>query len=101
MTAYRITEADRACVDEFRQNPLGPYSPDLLRILNAMRGAPNAGKYCLICLEPFRRWQLARMTGVRGLPPVPVDGEVFDDLATAEWAVFRRRWQEMTGETLN
>jgi hypothetical protein len=32
---------------------------------------------------------------------VPVEGEIFTDLGEAEWAVFRRRWKEATGEDLN
>jgi hypothetical protein len=98
---YRPTPADRDAIDEFRQHPIGHHSPNLQRLLNMMRGAPNAGKYCLICIEPFRLWHLARMTGIRGEPPVLVEGEVFGDLREAEWSVFRRRWFELTGERLN
>ena len=67
MTGYRITSRDRDVVDEFRQFPIGPHSPDLQRVLNAMRGASNAGKYCLICTKPYAEWQLARMSGRRGV----------------------------------
>ena len=98
---YEITAADRQTVDEFRQQPFGPHSPDLQRVLNRMRGAPNAGKYCLICTKPFREWQLARLSGRRGVPATPIPGEIFTSLADAEWAVFRRRWRELTGEDLN
>jgi hypothetical protein len=101
MSTYKIRPEDRQWVDEFRQRPHGAHSPDLQRVLNAMRGAPTAGKYCLICTRPFAEWQLARMTGRRGEPPVPVEGAVFTSIAEAEWAVFRRRWKEMTGEDLN
>ena len=101
MTGYRITSRDRDVVDEFRQRPIGGHSPDLQRVLNAMRGAPTAGKYCLICTKPYSEWQLARMSGRRGVPPTPVAGVVFTSIAEAEWAVFRRRWQEITDEDLN
>ena len=101
MSRYRITAEDRQWVDEFRQNPLGPHSPNLQRVLNLMRGAPTAGKYCLICTKPFSEWRLARMSGQRGVPAAPIDHDVFTDLAEAEWAVFRRRWRELTGEDLN
>ncbi len=101
MSRYRITAEDRQWVDEFRQKPLGPHSPNLQRVLNAMRGGPTAGKYCLICTRPFAEWQLARMSGRRGEPATPVAGEVFTDLAEAEWAVFRLRWRAITGEDLN
>ncbi len=101
MNRYRITAEDRQWVDEFRQNPSGPHSPNLQRVLNVMRGSPTAGKYCLICTKPFAEWQLARMSGRRGTPPTPVDDTLFTDLAEAEWAVFRQRWRELTGEELN
>jgi hypothetical protein len=101
MAGYDLTPEDRLSIDEFRQRPIGPHSPNLQRILNRMRGAPNAGKYCLICTRPFAEWQLARMSGRRGVPPTPIPGEIFTDLAAAEWAVFRRRWRELTGEDIN
>ena len=101
MKRYTITAADRQWIDEFRQQPIGPHSPNLQRLLNAMRGGSNEGRYCLICTKPVQEWQLARMTGKRGKPPVPVEGEIFTDLREAEWAVFRRRWKEATGEDLN
>ena len=101
MSRYRITAEDRQWVDEFRQNPLGPHSPNLQRVLNRMRGGSRSGKYCLICTKPFAEWQLGRMSGRRGVPVAPIAGEVFTNLAEAEWAVFRRRWQELTGEDLN
>ena len=101
MTTYTITAADRQWIDEFRQRPIGPHSPQLVRVLNALRGGPTAGKYCLICTQPFAEWQLARMTGERGRRAEPIAGEIFHDLASAEWAVFRRRWREHTGEDIN
>ena len=101
MTGYRPTPEDRQWIDEFRQRPMGPHSPNLQRLLNRLRGTPTPGKYCLICLEPFRRWQLARMSGRRGVPPTPVEGVVYTDLLEAEWDVFRRRWFELTGDNLN
>ena len=98
---YRITAKDRMLVDEFRQQPIGPHSPDLQRVLNTMRTGPNEGRYCLICTKPYEEWQLARMSGRRGVPPTPIDGAVYDSREAAEWDVFRRRWKEATGEDLN
>ena len=68
--AYKIRpQADRAYIDEFRQNPFGHHSPNLLRILNALRGGPLEGKYVLVCTKPFREYTLARHGGERGRPP--------------------------------
>ncbi len=98
---YKVTAKDRMLVDEFRQQPIGSHSPDLQRMLNAMRGGPLVGKYCLICTKPFAEWQLARMSGRRGVPPAPVEGALFTSKEEAEWDVFRRRWKDMTGDELN
>ncbi len=98
---FRITGKDRILVDEFRQSPIGPHSPDLQRVLNTMRGGSNVGRYCLICTKPFAEWQLARMSGRRGTPPTPIGGKIFTSREEAEWAVFRRRWKALTGEDLN
>ena len=61
---YKITPEDRQWVDEFRNRPIGPHSPGLLRVLNAMRGAPQRGKYVLVCTKPHREWVLGRLPGL-------------------------------------
>lgn len=98
---YQITAEDRIHVAEFRARPFGRHSPDLQRILNAMRGGPLAGKYVLVCTRPFREWKLARHPGRPGLPIEVVDGPVFASREEAEWAVFKLRWKDLTGEDLN
>lgn len=98
---YQLTPRDRMLIDEFRQRPIGQHSPDLQRVLNTMRSTPRAGRYCLICTKPFAEWQLARMSGQRGVPPAPVAGVFFASREDAEWEVFRRRWKELTGEDIN
>jgi hypothetical protein len=93
---YRIQDGDKAWVDEFRRQPVGKHSPGLQRVLNALRGAPQAGKYVLICTRPHREWALARLTGRRGDPPEIVPDMRFTDLREAEETVFRLRWKEHT-----
>ena len=67
--AYKIDpRRDREVVDEFRQNPIGHHSPNLQRVLNALRGGPLKGKYVLVCTRPFAEWVLARHPGERGQP---------------------------------
>ena len=82
---------------EYRDNPRGPYSLDLQRVLDRMRSTPMKGRFALIVLEPFRKFALARLSGERGIPPVPVEGVNYASIAEAEWDIFKRRWQELTG----
>ncbi len=99
---YKIRpREDREYVNEFRQNVLGPHSPNLQRILNAMRGGPMAGKHMLVCTKPFREWVLARHPGGRNKPIELLPEHTFTSIEDAEWFVFRLRWKEMTGEDLN
>lgn len=78
-----------ALTGEFLADPLGDHSPNLQRLLNALRSAPAAGKLVLVEIEPWRRWRLARLGG-RGRP-VDLLEPVFDDLAEAERHAFLAR----------
>lgn len=90
---------NKELIEEFRQNPIGHHSPELQRLLNKLRGAPIADKYCLVVLKPSREWQLAKTTGVSG-KPLKMLSQKFTSLAEAEWYVFKQRWKAMTGETI-
>jgi hypothetical protein len=84
-------------VAEFRARPLGRHSADLQELLNRFRAEPIHGKPFLYMLEPHRRWALAHFSPE---PPLTytVDFETrFDSIEAAEWAVFRRRWQQRFG----
>ncbi len=82
---------------EYRNSARGPYSLELQRILDRMRTTPMKGRFALIVLEPFQRWGLVRLSGVRGVPPEPVDNVTYTSIADAEWDIFKRRWKELTG----
>lgn len=97
---YRIRPEDRLLIDEFRKAPLGKHGPDLLRVLNTLRSTPLDGRYILVCTRPFREWKLARHGG-RRRPIEILHDHVFTSREEAEWAVFRLRWKEQTGEDLN
>jgi N,N-dimethylformamidase len=84
---------------EFKARPFGVHSPDLQAVLNRMRRQPQPGKYCLLMSKPHAEWLLARTTGDPIRPEV-VPGFVFHSLEEAEWAVFKLRWQELTGHDL-
>jgi hypothetical protein len=100
MSRYQLSSADVPFVAEFMANPIGYHSPGLQRVLNVLRGGPAAGKYVLIIVDPYRRWQLARLPGRRGQPIQRIDGAYYTDRLHAERDVFRRRWRDLTGEDL-
>lgn len=93
---YRLELAE-----EFRRNPHGRHSGELQRILNLFRTGPCAGKYVLI--RESRTWplqlKLARF-GATPHDPLTFTGEVFSSYAEAEWAVFRLRWKDHSGQDL-
>ncbi len=97
---YRPTRDDHRLIEEFRKKPIGHHSPDLQRLLNRMRGAPIADKFCLVVVAPNREWQLAKTSGVRG-KPIKLLEQRFASMAEAEWYVFRQRWKALTGESLH
>lgn len=84
---------------EYCRTPIGAHSPNLQFILEHFRKAPCAGKYVLVATQPHRCWRLAKLTGVRG-DPVRLEEVEFDDLAEAERYVFRLRWKNLCGQTL-
>jgi hypothetical protein len=85
---------------EFKALIYGRHSGELQRVLNRMRGGPNAGRYVIICTRRHREWVLARMGERAGDPIEPVPGHVFGAKAEAEWAVFKLRWRALTGRDL-
>ena len=97
---YRIRPEDRIHIGEFRDRPLASHGPELQRILNAMRDSPLEGRYILVCTKPYHEWKLARHGG-RKRPIEILHEHVFTSREEAEWAVFRMRWKEITGEDLN
>ena len=101
MSRYQITEDDLKYVAEFKADPLGVPGPGLQRLMNLLRGGPKAGKYVLVVREPFRRWVLGRLPAERGQPVEILEDQEFNDLATAEWTVFKLRWKAHTGRDLD
>ena len=95
-----IFEIDGTRMDlalEYRDNLRGPYSMELQRVLDKMRTTPMRGRFALLVVEPFKTFALARLSGERGVPPAPVEGVTYASIAQAEWDIFKRRWQELTG----
>lgn len=90
-------------VEEFRRRPRGPHSDDLQKLLHRMRWSgdlASSGRYVLVVSEPGRRWVLARLPRERGRPIELLPNCVFASLAEAEWEVFKRRWEALSGTSL-
>ncbi|MCC7273836.1 MAG: hypothetical protein IT561_14295 [Alphaproteobacteria bacterium] len=100
-SAHYEIDPDRVdLVAEFRRNPKGPHSDGLRKVLHRMRWSGAGGRYVLVVLDPGRRWALGRLPERRGAPVELFRNQVFDDVGTAEWHVFKLRWQALTGRTI-
>ncbi len=97
---FRIDPARQDLAAEFKSRPFGPHSGELQRLLNRMRSQSLPGRYALLTLVPHREWGLLRLGAARGGMPEIVEGVRYRSAAEAEWDIFKRRWQEMTGQTL-
>lgn len=70
-------------------------NPKLRRVLLRMRGESMAGKLIIVCTEVEKSWRIARLSGIRGVPPEFVDDRVFDDEQDAQHAIFLMRLDEL------
>lgn len=98
---YRLDPARIDLAREFIARPYGIHSDELQRALNLMRGEyqPN-GRLITLCMRRHKEWVIGRM-GKNPLDPiVRVDDRVFSSFEDAEWAIFKLRWKELTGEEL-
>jgi hypothetical protein len=85
---------------EFLANPMGPYSPELWKLLSFMRRGPVAGRHVLIVLGPGR-WQLGQLPAASGQKVVRFEDVEFDNLADAERHIFTLRWEQLSGNKLD
>jgi hypothetical protein len=65
-----------------------------------MRWAGEDHRYCVIVVEPGRKWMLGRLPAQRGRPVEKFSDKVFFTTAEIEWEVFCRRWEALTGHPL-
>ena len=75
----------------------GPYSLALQQILDKMRTTPLKGRFVILIKKPFKEFQLAQLSGIRGRNPEIVKGVIYKSIAEAEWDIFKRRWFFLTG----
>jgi len=98
---YEINPDRADLIDEFWENPGGPYSSELTLLVNRLRLGPLEERYILVCTRRGREWAVAKMPTARGASVEYVDNGVFTDIVAASREVFRLRWQAATGRTLN
>ncbi len=97
---YHIDPSRADLVEEFKQNPGGPYSRELTLVVNRLRIGPMEERTIIVCTKRGREWTLAKMPTVRGAKMELYEDLVFDDYDAAAWEVFRMRWKTVTGVAL-
>ncbi len=97
---YEIDPSRTDLVEEFRNNPGGPHSPELTLVVNRLRVMPMADRHILVCTQRSRQWTLAKMPTMRGAKLELFEDRVFNDYIEGAWEVFKMRWQTVTGESL-
>lgn len=70
--------------------------PVLKRVLMRMRGENTKGKLVVICTKIEAEWRIARLSGIRGVPPEFVDDKVYDDEQEIQHAIFLMRLDELS-----
>ena len=98
---YEIDPSRTDLVEEFRNNPDGPHSPELTLVVNRLRLMPMADRYILVCTQRGREWTLAKMPSKRGAQVELFKDRVFTNYDEGVWEVFRMRWETVTGEKLS
>ena len=97
---YPIDPSRTDLAREFMDNPMGPHSAALQRIVTRMRDSEAEGRYVLVTRIPYEEWGLAQLSGRRGVDLTLLEDHVFTSIEEAERAVFRMRWEQITGAPL-
>ncbi len=97
---YEIDPSRTDLVEEFRNNPDGPHSPELTLVVNRLRLMPMADRHILVCTQRGREWTLAKMPSKRGAQVELFKDHVFTNYDEGVWEVFKMRWETVTGEKL-
>ncbi|MCO5161787.1 MAG: hypothetical protein M9939_11660 [Mesorhizobium sp.] len=94
---YPIDPARLDLIEEFRRKPKGPHSAELLKVVHRMRWSGEGGRLGVTPVDPGRVWMLVELPAVRGGPIRRLPDYTFTSLEDAEWAVFKIRWEAITG----
>ncbi len=90
---YKIDPSRTDLIEEFDDNPGGPYSPELTLVVNRLRLSPMEDRYIIICMRRGREWIVGRMPTERGRPVEILGDRRYDDYDDAAREVFRLRWE--------
>ena len=97
---HRIDPSRHDLAQEFKRNPTGPHSPELQKLLKLLRWEPLADRFVVVRPRQEGPWYLARTTGPKGHPLEIFTSYGYATLAQAHWALFRKRWEQHTGQPL-
>ncbi len=95
-----VDPLDLAPCREFLENPKGPHSPALQRLLNLLRWEDPPGLVVGVMLERGRRWCLGRLPSRRGEPATVFPDLIYSDRGALLCALFKLRWEKATGRPL-
>jgi branched-chain amino acid transport system permease protein len=75
-------------IEEHRRSPLGQHSERLERLLIYFRQRPLDQRYAVMAAEPFRKYQVVRLSGHRGAAPRVVDEVIHASAHDARHGLF-------------
>ena len=90
---------DLAPCEEYLENPFGPHSPSLQRLLIIMRADSVDDPHVIVEAEDGG-FGLGTVSDRRGVPVCVYEGVHFDSYADASRAMFKLRWELLTGRSL-
>ena len=82
-------------INEHKNKPLGQHSEALERILYYFRRAGMVDKYVVKCEEPFTKYKIMALSGVRGRSPRLVEDKIYYTVEEAYHGLFLRRVQDL------
>lgn len=91
----KIDPARTDLAREFRDNPFGPHSPELRRLLLILRNGSARSKKVIATYGDG--YCLAQVGPKRGDPIKFLSDRTFSNYRDAVWAVFQARWEQATG----
>ena len=82
-------------INEHKNKPLGQHSEALERVLYYFRRAGMNDKYVVKCEEPFQKYKIMALSGIRGRSPRLVEDKIYETVNAAYHGLFLRRVQDL------